>query len=97
MDFCIFVTVFTYFFMLALLHIDLKEHRLWLWMRKLSILLFTCQRIFLSVLPGYLPSVFEILYANSYVGLAVVIGMTLFFSVLIVLLSNKVKFLKRMY
>lgn len=97
MDFCIFVAVFTYFFFLALIHIDLKERKIWIWMRKLSILIFVCQRIFLSVLPGYFPSVFEKLYANSYIGLVAVLGLTIGFGVVLILLSKKIKFLKRMY
>lgn len=97
MDVCIFVAVFTYFFMMALLHIDLKENKVWLWMRKLSILLFVCQRIFLSVLPGYLPGIFEKIYANSYIGLIAVLALTISFSVILILLSKKIKFLKRMY
>ncbi len=96
MDISIFVAVFTVFFMLTLMHIELKENKLWLWCRKLSLLIFVSQRLFLTVLPQRLPSVTDKLYANSYIGLASVIGMTIVFSVVFILLSEKIKFLKKM-
>ncbi len=96
MDISIFVAVFTVFFMLTLMHIDLKENKLWLWCRKLSLLIFVSQRLFLSVLPQWLPSVTDKLYTNSYLGLVLVIAMTIAFSVVFILLSDKIKFLKKM-
>ena len=97
MDFCIFVAVFTYFFISALINFEIKEIKLWVWMRKLSILIFVCQMLFLTVLPFLLPTIFNKLYANSYIGLVLVLGMTIVFSIILILLSNKIKFLKRMY
>lgn len=96
MDIGIFIVPFTYFFIMAVMHIDLKENKAWLWCRKLSLLIFLTQRLFLSMLPEFFPSIFEKIYANSYIGLVAVIGMTIAFSVIFVLLSNKVKFLKKM-
>lgn len=96
MDFCIFVVPFTYFFIMTVLNIDLKENKAWLWCRKLSLLIFVSQRLFLTMLPEFFPSVFGIIYSNSYIGLAAVIGMTTAFSVAFILLSDKFKFLKKM-
>lgn len=96
MDICIFVVPFTVFFLLAMLHLDLRERRLFLWLRKLSLLIFVSQRLFLSALPSLFPRFFEPLYANSYLGLCVVIGVTIAFSLLFSIASNKITFLKKM-
>ena len=97
MDFGVFVAVFTYFLLMTALCIDLKERKIFVWFRKLSILIFVTQRIFLSMLPFFFPEVFAFLYKNSYVGLIVVIALTIGFSIGFIFLSKKVKFLKRMY
>ncbi len=96
MDVCIFVVPFTYFFIMAVMQINLKENKVWLWCRKLSLLIFVTQRLFLTVLPSFFPSVFAVIYSNSYIGLVAVIGMTTAFSVVFILLSDKIKFLKKM-
>ena len=96
MDFIFSLVPFTYFFVKALLSLELKEKPIFLWGRKLSLLMFTSQRIFLSVLPTFLPTVFNVLYANPYVGLIFVVILTVAFSLGFSLLSEKVKFLKRM-
>ncbi len=96
MDVGIFVVPFTYFFVMTVLYIELKECKLWLWCRKLSLLIFVSQRLFLTMLPLFLPTFFKAVYSNSYVGLVAVIGMTIAFSVVMILLSNKIKFLKKM-
>ena len=97
MDFGIFVAVFTYFLLMTALCIDLKERKIFVWLRKLSILIFVSQRLFLSLLPYFLPELFATLYKNSYFGLILVIALTIGFSVGFIFLSKKVKFLKRMY
>lgn len=94
MDFTYALVPFTYFFMKALLSVNLKERGIYIWCRKISLLMFVSQRLFLSALPFALPSVFKFLYANSYIGLFVVLGLTIAFSVLVVLLSKKMKILK---
>lgn len=94
MDTGIFVAVFTYFFIMMLLHIELKENVLWLWCRKISLGVFVSQRLFLTCLPFVLPSVFEVLYGNGYLGLVLVILLTVGFSVCLDLLSKWIKPLK---
>lgn len=96
MDVCVFVVPFTYFFIMAVMHIDLKENKIWIWCRKLSLLIFVTQRLFLTMLPDFFPNVFAVIYSNSYIGLVAVIGITVAFSVLFTLLSDKIKFLKKM-
>ena len=96
MDVGVFIVPFTYFFIMALMNLDIKENKLWIWFRKLSLLIFVTQRIFLTALPGFFPDVFEKIYSNSYIGLVAVLGMTISFSIVLILLSNKIKFLKKM-
>lgn len=96
MDISIFLPPFIYFFIMAVMHIELKESKAWLWCRKLSLLVFVSQRLFLTMLPAFFPKTFSILYANSYVGLVAVIGSTIIFSVIFILLSENIKFLKKM-
>ena len=78
------------------MHVDLKENKVWIWCRKLSLLIFVTQRLFLTMLPAFFPDAFEKLYSNSYIGLVAVLGITITFSVIFILLSNKIKFLKKM-
>lgn len=96
MDVGVFIVAFTYFFIMAMLHLDIKENGLWIWFRKLSLLMFVTQRIFLTALPDMFPTIFEKIYANSYIGLVAVIAMTIAFSVLLIHLSKKVKIIKKM-
>ena len=69
-----------------------------LWMRKMSILIFMSQRIFLTVLPNLIPGFFnKYVFANYYLG-AVIIGVFVIgFSALIILCSEKVSPLKKLY
>ncbi len=96
MDISIFLPPFIYFFIMAVMHIDLKENKTWIWCRRLSLLIFVTQRLFLTMLPAFFPTVFEKLYSNSYIGLIAVLGITIAFSVVFILLSDKIKFLKKM-
>ena len=96
MDISIFLPPFIYFFIMAVMHIDLKENKVWLWCRKLSLLIFVTQRLFLTMLPAFFPGIFQKLYSNSYIGLVAVLGITIAFSVVFILLSDKIKFLKKM-
>ncbi len=96
MDVGIFIVPFTYFFIMTVLHIELKECKLWLWCRRLSLLIFVSQRLFLTLLPLFFPSFFATIYANSYIGLVMVIALTIFFSIGLYYLSKKVTFLKYM-
>ena len=96
MDISIFLPPFIYFFIMAVMHIDLKENKAWIWCRKLSLLIFVTQRLFLTMLPAFFPGIFQKLYSNSYIGLVAVLGITIAFSVVFILLSDKIKFLKKM-
>lgn len=93
MDIGIFVVPFTYFFVIAALHVELKARKLWLWCRKLSLGVFLSQRVFLSCMPIVFPDVCELLYeSNSYIGLILVVSATIALSVVIVQASKRFKF-----
>ena len=94
MDVGIFLVPFTYFFFKALLNVEIKESNLWLWCRKLSLLMFVSQRLFLSALPSIFPSFFIALYSNSYIGLVILLALIICFSVLFAKLSERIKCLK---
>lgn len=94
MDFIYSLVPFTYFLMKTLLSVDLKERGIYIWCRKISLLMFVSQRLFLSALPSVLPKIFNVLYANSYLGLCVVLLLTIGFSALVVAASRKIKILK---
>ena len=77
-----------------LLSIQLPQGAYQLWMRKMSVLIFVTQRIFLTVIPGWAG---EGLLANGYVAFFFCVGGTILFSAGIIFLSRKVKFLKLLY
>ena len=77
-----------------LLSIRIPQGAYQLWMRKMSLLIFVAQRIFLSVIPGL---VGESLLANGYFAFLFCVGGTILFCAAIVFLSRKVKPLKLLY
>ncbi len=81
-----------------LLSTKLPEGGYLVWMRKMSVLIFITQRLFLTVLPHILPqSVNDVVFANNYIGAVFVCGGTIGFSALIIALSKKIKVLKNLY
>lgn len=77
-----------------LLSIRIPQGAYQLWMRKMSLLIFVTQRIFLSVIPKLAG---EGLLANSYIAFLFCVGGTILFSAAIVFLSRKIKPLKLLY
>ena len=63
----------------------------------MSTLIFMSQRLFLTVLPALFPIVFAKIFSNIYIGAVVVIGLTFIFSILIIVLSKRSLFLKRLF
>ena len=67
-------------------------------LRSMSVLIFMMQRLFLTVIPDILPTAFaEAIFANIYLGSVIICGSTIAFSVAIILLSKRLKFLKYLY
>lgn len=86
---------FTYFFVIATAKTELKPSPIYLSCRNLSLLLFLSQRIFLTAIPLLLPvGVVAAISSNPYSGLLIFLGSTFIFSLLIVKLSSRYKFLK---
>ncbi len=66
--------------------------------RKLSVLIFMSQRIFLTIIPNLISAeLYDTLFHNQLLGCVFVCGGTILFSSLIVLLSKKIVFLKHLY
>ena len=94
MDFIYLLLPYTFFLMKALLSLDLKERKIYVYFRKMSLLMFVSQRLFLTALPSVLKTPFNLIYANRYVGLFAVLALTIGFSTVVYLCSKKFKFLK---
>ena len=77
-----------------LLSVQIPQGAYQLWMRKMSVLIFVTQRIFLSVIPSYFGAY---IFANSMVAFLFCVGGTVLFSAGIILLSKKVKPLTLLY
>ena len=81
-----------------LISLDVKSSPLLIWMRKMSVLIFMSQRLFLTVLVSFLPaSVCSIIFANTYVGAVIICGLIILFSASIIALSKKLKWFANLY
>ncbi len=88
---CLFIVSF-------LVGVKIPNHSCFVWMRKMSVLIFVTQRIFLTVIPTILPdTVNSMIFANNYIGAIFICGGTFAFSALIILLSKRIAFLKNLY
>lgn len=85
----------TYFIVLFLVKWNLKENKLCLFCRHLSMLIFLGQRLFLTALPGVIPSMKIWISSLPQIGIYLYFLITvLLFSIIIEQLSGKFKFLK---
>lgn len=81
-----------------LISINLKSSPQLVWMRKMSVLIFMSQRLFLTVLVSCLPMrVYNIVFFNNYLGALILCGSTIAFCSLIIWSSKKVSWLKNLY
>lgn len=88
----------TVFFIVGfLISVSIPSGKYCIWMRNMSTLIFMSQRLFLTVLPVLLPTMFVKIFSNTYIGAVVVIGLTFIFSKLIIVLSKRCLFLKRLF
>lgn len=68
------------------------------YMRKMSVLIFVTQRIFLTVIPALLSEEMkQMLFSNIWIGAVLLCGGTFAFSSLIIALSNRILWLKKLY
>ncbi len=87
-----------FFILMFLLNINIPDGAYGVWMRKMSVLVFMTQRIFLTVIPSLLGAgICSKLFANTYIGAIVICGGTVLFSALIIAFSKRFKFLKNLY
>ena len=86
------LTVFLFVFVMSL---NIKSGPMFIWMRKLSLLMFLSQRIFLTLFDWFLSE--TVFVKNSMVYFISILGLTLVFSVGFIKLSDKLKVLKKFY
>lgn len=75
--------------------INIKPSPVLVWMRKLSLLMFLSQRIFLTTFDLFLKD--TIFVKNSMVYFVSILGLTLIFSVAFIIVSDEIEFLKKFY
>lgn len=94
-----FMMIPTVFFILGfLLTFKLPDGTYSVWMRKMSVLIFVTQRIFLTVIPHLIStSIYSFVFSNVYVGALFVCGGTILFSAMIIFASKKITWLKNLY
>ena len=81
-----------------LVSVKIPSGRYNVWMRKMSTLIFVSQRLFLTVIPSMLKDdLYRLIFSNNYIGAVFVMGSVILFSVILVQLSNKFKWLKNFY
>lgn len=91
----IFLVPFTFFLFSFLLQVDLKSNTVFIYLQKISLLLFLSQRIFISLADIYLSE--SILVKNSLLYFVIILGLTWLFSDVFIRLSKKFHILKCFY
>lgn len=86
------LSIFLFTFIIS---VNIKSNGMFIWMRKLSLLMFLSQRIFLTLFDWFLSDTFFV--QNSLVYFVSILVLTLAFSVLFIKLSDKAKILKQFY
>lgn len=86
------LTMVLFVFVMSL---NIKSGPMFIWMRKLSLLMFLSQRIFLTLFDWFLAE--TVFVKNSMVYFISILGLTLVFSVVFIKLSDKIKMLKKFY
>lgn len=83
------------FLFLFVISIRLPESKCYIWMRKLSLMMFLSQRIFLTVFEMTLSE--TVFVKNTMLYFVCILILTVLFSVIFIKLSEKMKLLKRFY
>ncbi len=81
----------TYFIISTLVMIDIKKHAIYGWMRKLSLLMFTSQRVFLTAIPSLWPVFLTPFTVNYWMGIVMINLVVVIFDIVIIILSKKSK------
>ena len=85
----------TFFIFSFILSVNCSNKTIFVWMRKLSLLMFLSQRIFLSLFDLFL--IDTVFVQNSAIYFISILGLTLSFSYIFIKLSDKFKGLKMFY
>lgn len=97
-DLCLTMPLAVFLILTFLVSVELPDHPIYGWMRKMSLLIFVSQRLFITVLWKVLPLAMKTgVLANPYLGAVVFCGMTIAFSAAILALSRKMPILKNLY
>lgn len=80
-----------------LISIPLPKNGPYVWMRKMSTLVFMSQRIFLTVLPAIFPTVASAIFQQKYIGAVLVIAFVYMGGELIILGAIRYKIMKLLY
>lgn len=97
-DMGIFMLPTIYFLMRWLMIVDLPSHRIYLWFRNMSVLIFLSQRLFVSAIPSFMSG--ELLLAikgSSYIGIVGYFLIVVLFSATILHLSKRYKLLRKLW
>ncbi|MBQ2815063.1 MAG: acyltransferase [Clostridia bacterium] len=93
-DVVLFLVPSSYYVVKLCVSIQLKENKIWLWMRNLSLLMFLSQRLFLTILIDEVPIFKNFVTWNGYFGLIVILTLIIAFSYCFIKLSKRIKLLK---
>lgn len=93
----LFLFPFSYFFVSFCLGISIRKNPVIVWLRKMSMDIFLCQRLYLSILPELFPnSIFnQMLSGNPYIGLTFVLVATVLTATGLTLLSKNYKWFQQ--
>lgn len=87
-----------FFILEFLISFKLPEGNYAVYMRKMSVLIFVTQRIFLTVIPTLLSDgMLQIIFSNIWIGAVIICGGTILFSSVIIALSKRILWLKNLY
>lgn len=96
-DLAIFMIPVIYFIMCFLISLKIRWIECYSYLRKMSVLIFMSQRLFLTVLPSFSTIRYSAFYNKQIGSFIIICGGTVLISLLIIKLSNKILFLKRLY
>lgn len=95
----LFLLPFSYYFMMWCLGIQMYSSNITVWLRRISINIFLCQRLYLSAFPSLFPKsvLGSMITGNPYAGLLFVVLLTFLTAVALAILSNRNKWLRQFF
>lgn len=97
-DMAIMMIPSVFFILGALINLELPNSSCFVWMRKMSVLIFITQRIFLTVVPSLLSDKCnDMIFSNVWIGAVWICGGTVLFSAIVIMLSKRIKWMRYLY